>query len=213
MRCAERPFNKTQPIDVRSYFDTEACHVHGHPSSGGIIIKRFANLVDLQHLSLPRLKASKRSPNVAEEDAFCDLMRRLGATWWRDESMYWRALSAKNGIYNGEPYEEENDEDVQNANEARAKKIVMFGWPADGVGVWVLRSKNNFEGRVPSDYGRLDFALNMEERIEVMKKFGAEFVEDLSQVREFQEPWTPEANLRYNVDDYNLHRTPSSGSS
>lgn len=65
---------------------------------------------------------------------------------------------------------------------------------------------------VPAGYARLGFAVTMEERIGVMKEFGAEFVEDLSQVRELHEPWTPEANLRYTMDDYNLHRTYTSTS-
>jgi hypothetical protein len=43
----------SEPTNVRSYFSQTACHVHGHPSSGGILIKHFANLVDLQFLSLP----------------------------------------------------------------------------------------------------------------------------------------------------------------
>lgn len=78
--------------------------------------------------------------------------------------------------------------------------------------MWVLRFKNDFEYRVPNEYGRLNFALTMEERIEVMRVFGAEFVQDLSQVRELHEPWTPEANLPHNMDDYNLHRTKTSSS-
>ena len=86
MRYDEGPNYPSQPETVRSYFDNRGCHIHGHPSSGGILIKRSANLVDLQHLSLPRLAASQRSPNAREEDAFCQLLKRLGASWWKDEA-------------------------------------------------------------------------------------------------------------------------------
>lgn len=70
----------SQPTNVRSYFENDGCHVHGHPSSGGIPIKRSANLVDLQLLSLPRLEGSKRCLNTREEGVFCELMRRVGGT-------------------------------------------------------------------------------------------------------------------------------------
>ena len=62
------------------------------------------------------------------------------------------------------------------------EKMVVFGWPADGVGVWVLRFKNAKE--LPKDFGRLTLALNMEEKIEMMREYGAQFVEYVTQVEE-----------------------------
>jgi hypothetical protein len=43
-------------------------------------MKRCPDLVDLHYLSLPRLKSTSRSADAAEEDAFCLLLQRLGAS-------------------------------------------------------------------------------------------------------------------------------------
>jgi hypothetical protein len=191
----------SEPTNVRSYFSQTACHVHGHPSSGGILIKHFANLVDLQFLSLPRNMSTYRSENADEEDAFCDLMRRIGATWWESEEVFIRALVGEDA-YNGDPADDEKDPLVRAANKARAQRIVTFGWPTDGFGVWVLRFKRPVKR--PTDYGKMEFATSMGERIELMKQFGAKFVEDLSQVKELQEPWSrqpPEVSQCYVTDD------------
>lgn len=198
MRCIPEPFYDSQPTDVRSYFDGGGCHAHGHPSCGGILIKKSVNIVDLQFLSLPRLAASKRSYNDQEEDSFCELLRRIGAKWWKDEPSHLMSLHGLDA-YDGDPDDDEKDHEIQTANEARARQIITFGWPADGFGVWVLRFKN--KRSVPAACKTLDFALNMEEKIEIMKTFGAEFVEDPSLVQELQEPWSPEATQHYVVSD------------
>jgi hypothetical protein len=200
----------SKPTNVRSYFSQTACHVHGYPSSGGILIKRPANLVDLQFLSLPRNISTYRSENADEEDAFCDLMRRIGATWWESEAVFLRALVGEDA-YNGDPADDEKDSVVRAANKARAQRIVTFGWPTDSFGVWVLRFKKR--ARRPADYGKMEFATNMEERIELMKQFGAEFVEDLSQVKELQELWSqqpPEVSQCYMTDDSEVDSGSSS---
>jgi hypothetical protein len=200
----------SKPTNVRSFFSQTACHIHGHPSSGDILIKRSANLVDLQFLSLPRNISTYRSENADEEDAFCDLMRRIGATWWESEAVFRRALVGEDA-YDGDPAEDEKDPVVRAANKARAQRFVTFGWPTDGVGVWVLR----FERRVrrPTDYGKMGFATSMRGRIELIKQFSAEFVEDLSQVKELQEPWLqqpPEVSQCYITDDSEVDSGSSS---
>lgn len=61
---------------------------------------------------------------------------------------------------------------------------MVFGWPDSGGsdgseaerGVWVLRYASDKE--VPGDFGRLKFVVSSEEKIEVMREFGAIFVED-----------------------------------
>ena len=68
--------------------------------------------------------------------------------------------------------------------ETEPKKIVLvFGWPSDGLGVWVLRFAS--EREVPSDFGRLGMAISMDERVEVTKEYGAVFCEDPDEVQEF----------------------------
>ncbi|PYH30552.1 uncharacterized protein BO87DRAFT_462102 [Aspergillus neoniger CBS 115656] len=142
------------------------CLVYGYPSNGGVLIKN-ADLVDLLFLSLPRFQAVQRASSVDEEDRFCKLLRRTGATWWpsREDELE-AALEVR------EMTEEE-------------KKVLVFGWPADGVGVWVLRFANAEE--MPRDFMRISFAMNMEERIQIMREYGATFVEDVSRVEELRD--------------------------
>jgi hypothetical protein len=61
-------------------------------------------------------------------------------------------------------------------------KVVEFGWPTDGVGVWVLRFAS--AEQLPRDFGRMHLAMNMEEKIQIMREYGATFVEDVTQVEE-----------------------------
>ena len=140
------------------------CTVYGYPSSGGVLIKE-ADIVDMQFLSLNRFKPSQRSSDIVEEDKFCSLVRRLGATWWASEQEW---IDVQLG--------------VREATELE-KIVLVFGWPSDGVGMWVLRFAS--EREVPSDFGRLGMAISMDERVEVMKEYGATFYKDLDEVDEF----------------------------
>lgn len=62
------------------------------------------------------------------------------------------------------------------------EKVMVYGWPTDGVGVWVLRYRS--ASQMPRDFGRMSFAMNMDERIQIMKEYGATFFEDVTQVNE-----------------------------
>lgn len=92
MWCVPEPEYPSQSTNLRNYFDSDSCHIHRHPSSGGILIKRSANLVDLQYLSLSRVAAFKRALDDKEEDEFCERMKRIGASWWKDEAEFLRAF-------------------------------------------------------------------------------------------------------------------------
>lgn len=50
------------------------------------------------------------------------------------------------------------------------------------MGVWVLRFES--ARQMPRDFGRLSLALNMEEKIQMMREYGATFFEDIAQVEE-----------------------------
>ncbi|KAI2993725.1 hypothetical protein CBS147346_10861 [Aspergillus niger] len=160
------PVNPPLSTMERTVFSPGGCLVYGYPSTGGVLIKS-ADLVDLLFLSLPRFQAVQRASSVDEEDRFCKLLRRTGATWWLSRE---DELEAVLGVR--KMTEEE-------------KKVLVFGWPADGVGVWVLRFANAKE--MPRDFMRISFAMNMEERIQIMREYGATFVEDVSQVEELRE--------------------------
>lgn len=191
----ELPVASSYPKTTRSVFTGADWRVHCHPSTGGVLIKESANIVDLQFLSLSRSVPSNRSLDDGEEDEFCTRMRRVGASWWTSEYAFWAAREPD--FFGGHRYYEPGSEEreLKDAEEARARKIVEFGWRLDSVGVWVLRfaGYDDYEEMpseyetVPRDYRLINFALDMEEKIELMKRFGATFVEDASQVEELRD--------------------------
>lgn len=62
------------------------------------------------------------------------------------------------------------------------KRVLVFGWPSDGVGVWMLQFAS--EREVPRDFGRVGMASSMDERVKVIKGYGAVFYEDTNEVDE-----------------------------
>ncbi|KAE8311922.1 hypothetical protein BDV41DRAFT_540439 [Aspergillus transmontanensis] len=146
----------------RTVFHTLGCTVFGYPSTGGVLIKE-ADLVDMLFLSLPRSHASQCSPSTEEEDKFCNLMRRTGATLWPHKQDW---LQVEAGL---------------RKRTKEQAKVMVYGWPTDG-GVWVLRFESPKE--LPHDFGRIGFAMNMGEKIQIMREYGATFVEDVTQVEE-----------------------------
>ncbi|KAL4981297.1 hypothetical protein BDW68DRAFT_172608 [Aspergillus falconensis] len=47
------------------------------------------------------------------------------------------------------------------------KKVLVLGCLVNGVGVWVLRFAS--DRQLPQDFGRRGFAMNMEEKIQIMR--------------------------------------------
>ncbi len=62
------------------------------------------------------------------------------------------------------------------------KRVLVFGRPNGGVGVWVLRFAS--EREMPRDFGRVGMAISMDERVEVMKEHGAMFYESPDEMNE-----------------------------
>ena len=94
-------------------------------------------------------------------------MRRVGATWWASEEEWVDVelgLKEKLGL---------------------ERRVLIFGWPSNGVGVWILRFES--ENEVPKDFGRLRLAVSMDERVRVMMEYGALFYEDAGGVEELKE--------------------------
>ncbi|KAI9642510.1 hypothetical protein NHQ30_009315 [Ciborinia camelliae] len=173
---------------MRTIFGRGGCTVYGYPSTGGIFIKQNVHIVDMNYLSLERLQATPRSSDAMQEDEFCTLMRRIGAIWWRSERDYEVEWSCSNEGYGA--YTECNEDKY--AREGRLpptdaqKQVLIFGWPTDGVGVWVLRYEARKDKRrlLPRDFGKINMAMTMDERVEVMKEFCAVFYEKESDVEE-----------------------------
>ncbi|KAJ5732834.1 hypothetical protein N7533_013281 [Penicillium manginii] len=154
------------PTTDRTEFNRGRCIVYGYPSTGGVLVKE-ADLLDMLFLSLPRFEKSQRSSSADEEDRFCNLLRRTGAKWWLSKEDMLEAEV-------GSRFMTEEEE-----------KMLVFGWPTDNVGVWVLRFESSRQR--PRDFGRIHFAMNMEEKIEIMKEYDATFVEDIMQVEELRD--------------------------
>ncbi|KAM3074476.1 hypothetical protein ACMFMF_006485 [Clarireedia jacksonii] len=148
---------------IRTEFGNRGCTIYGYCSTGGVLVKE-ANILDMKFLSLDRLHPAERSDDAVEEDEFCGLMRKLGATWWNSRQEW---AEAQIGLV--------ELTEIQ-------KRVLVFGWPTDGVGVWVLRYKS--EREVPNDFGRINLVITMDEKIEVMKEYGALFYEDMGAVEE-----------------------------
>ena len=151
-----------QKFDVakRTTFGRYAAQVFGWPSSGGVVIKEFANAVDLDFLDVDRFHRSGKAASSAEEDVFCDKLYRIGAKWWQDEDDF-------------------NDVDLgMRERTADEERESIFGYPSTG-GVWMLSFPTQRE--IPRDIGRINMARNMEERCAVMKEYGATFFDDADQ--------------------------------
>lgn len=160
--CPQNP-----PLDTnkRTEFGTRGCTVYGYPSAGGMLIKE-ADVVDMRFLRLDRFTAAQRSANLIEEDAFCNRMRMVGAVWWADEQEW---IDVQLGL--------------REMTEAEERRLV-FGWPTDGEGVWVLRYES--ERALPRDFGRISLAVDMDERCRVMREYGARFYDDPGRVEELE---------------------------
>ncbi|KAF4552066.1 Hypothetical protein D9617_11g009130 [Elsinoe fawcettii] len=157
------PTKDPLPTTQRTEFVPDGCTIYGYPSTGGILIKD-ATFVDMLFLSLSRTHALQRSYDVEEEDEFCRRLRQTGARLWSCREEYIETLLGMR----------------QRAEQQR--RVMVYGWPADGVGVWVLRFES--EREIPEDFGRVKFAMNMEEKIQLMKEYGAKSVEDVAEVEE-----------------------------
>jgi hypothetical protein len=157
-------------ITSRTAFNSDGCTIYGYPSTGGILVKDNATILDMNFLSLPRFDAVERSFDRAEEDAFCERLRRVGATWWQYNCEWLDNLM------------EHCDELVTDEQ----KRIMVYGWPSDGRGVWVLKYQQS--GDLPDVFGKVRMAADMEEKIEAMKALGAEFVADPDEVEELRYP-------------------------
>lgn len=174
-RRASQPATVARGPAPRTIFGSRGCNIYGYPSSGGILIKE-ADVLDLLYLLLSRSQASERSTDPSEEDKFCDRLQRISAKWW---------ISKRDWI--------DTTLGIRDLTEEEAK-VVVFGWPAEGPGVWVLRYES--EGDVADDFGRLRLALTMEEKIATMREYGAEFVEDASLVPELRDSYTNQGGGR-----------------
>ncbi|KAI1086312.1 hypothetical protein F5B19DRAFT_479712 [Rostrohypoxylon terebratum] len=143
----DRPQFRTQ-FGVRS-----GAAVRGYPSYGGVYVLH-CNAVELDFLGLDRFHIAMRALDQEEEDAHCNNMRRLGATWWESEAAY--RQKTMDPDRSGDP-------------------VTFVGWPPGG-GVWVLRTTH--EDASARGVGRINNCHTMEERCRLINHMGGTFYEN-----------------------------------
>ncbi|KAL8744301.1 MAG: hypothetical protein Q9190_003444 [Brigantiaea leucoxantha] len=152
----------TSPVlspNLRTQFGPRTTLVRGFPSKSGIYLLRDAGPVEPEFLSLDRFHETLRSDEPAEEDAFCQRMRGMGAQWFENER----------------EADERSPPKVRDGK--RVGKIeVWLGWPQSG-GIWVLEIEE-FEGARRGVGGRIKNAKSMEERCRFIEMLGGVFFSD-----------------------------------
>jgi hypothetical protein len=84
-------------ISQRTCLKQDTVNIQGWPSRGGIIVLENATPPDFDFLHLDPLDPPLlRSTDQDAEDALCQGLLRLGATWWDSEARY-RFIWARHG--------------------------------------------------------------------------------------------------------------------
>ncbi|PGH04552.1 hypothetical protein AJ80_08496 [Polytolypa hystricis UAMH7299] len=138
-------------------------HVYGWPSTGGEI-SRSLSLAEVLYLGLDRFHEAYKAEDPAEEDEFCRKLRNLGAEWWESQT------ARSNAVF-GE------------ADEAAIEKAhtrIETGWPSSWKGVWVIKwhTERDYWALREKKLGRLELALNMDERCAIIESMGGQYFED-----------------------------------
>ncbi|KAL4811262.1 hypothetical protein BDV18DRAFT_128993, partial [Aspergillus unguis] len=141
-----------------------------YPSSGGIWMAELGP-IELQHLGIARFQSTERSTAQADEDAFCNQLRKFGGSWYNPAS----------------------GEDLWSGGQCLDLNELMevfsisrkIGFTESG-GVWALQ-KNKETGRYPPDFVQVRNALTMEERCLALERLGAVYCDDVSQCSLFDD--------------------------
>jgi len=151
--------------------------LQGWPSRGGVIVLENATPPDFDFLHLDALDPPLRcDPDQTTEDAFCQALLRLGATWWDSEAR----CNFINQLEAGEDAALDAvraDEDLEPTR--RECGWVRVAWPSYQPGaLCVLACEKLLMGRKgdeklrPRHYGLISLARTMDERCTVLKRFG-----------------------------------------
>ncbi|KAH8714848.1 hypothetical protein GQ44DRAFT_596691, partial [Phaeosphaeriaceae sp. PMI808] len=151
--------------------------LQGWPSRGGIIVLENATPPDFDYLQLDPLDPPlRRDANQDAEDAFCQALLRLGATWWDSESR-------RRFVRNLEDPDEEAMEAVEADEGLKPTRLergwVRVAWPTHTPGaLCVLACETMVRGRAgegglrPRHYGIVSLARTMDERCTVLQRLG-----------------------------------------
>jgi hypothetical protein len=140
--------------------------VTGYPSTGGYLERRTTG-VEIEWLGLDKMHESYISKEQPEEDNFCLKLRKLGAKWWEESGLEFSIEQLAKTYPDGE---------IE----------IHTGWPSDGEGVWVLRTKQK-----ECDRGRAAVrqCKTMDERARLIKELGGTFYRDSEECPELSSDW------------------------
>jgi hypothetical protein len=164
-------------ISQRTCLKQDTVNIQGWPSRGGIIVLENATPPDFDFLHLDPLDPPLlRSTDQDAEDALCQGLLRLGATWWDSEARYRFIRKLE--------YADEEALDAVEADETRGpsrreRGWVRVAWPSHTPGaLCVLACEKLIWGRAgdetlrPSHYGVVSLARTMDERFAVLQRLG-----------------------------------------
>lgn len=171
--------------------------IYAWPSCGGVIVLAQAEEIDFQFLDLDAEEPPhERFEDQEAEDAFCQRLLLLGATWWDSE------MRLSDVAY---LLEERLISPVEHGIQPptlRERRFVKVGWPSSG-GLWVAEFDTAALGLadersllpVDEDSARrkLQEARTMGERCDILQHwFGAHFYESLAEYHGegFLSSWT-----------------------
>jgi hypothetical protein len=164
-------------ISRRTSLDQDTVTLYGWPSRGGIIVLENATPPDFDFLHLDHLDPPlRRDSDQDAEDAFCQALLRLGATWWDSESR--RAFVGKL-----ESYDEDALDAVEADEELTPTRLergwVRVAWPSHTPGALcvlacekVILGRDGSEKLRPKHYGLISLARTMDERCTVLQRLG-----------------------------------------
>ncbi|KAL2823219.1 hypothetical protein BDW59DRAFT_173696 [Aspergillus cavernicola] len=134
--------------------------VYGWPSKGGVYSLQDCTPVEIEFLGYDRLNVPRhlKAESEEEEDAHCNHMRRLGATWWAryEDLSKFTVFGDKNLNLNG--------------------FFIRVGWPDGGGGAWVLHT--TIDEAAERGTGLIDNAYTMEERCMMIERMGGGLLRD-----------------------------------
>jgi hypothetical protein len=183
-------------ISQRTKINENSINLQGWPSRGGIIVLENATPPDFDYLGLDPLDPPlRRDADQDAEDAFCQALLRLGATWWDSQARYtfvWKLEGADEEAFAA------LDEDETLGPTRLERGWVKVAWPSHTPGaLCVLACEKLILGRAggerlrPRNCGLISLARTMDERCTVMQRLGGTMYASIDEIQDptFLKAW------------------------
>lgn len=176
-------------ISKRTKIHSDSVGLQGWPSRGGVIILDYAMPPDFDYLGLDALDPPlRRDADQDAEDAFCQSLLRLGASWWDSEArrtFVWKLEGADEEAFDA------LDADETLGPTRLERGWVKVAWPSHTPGaLCVLACEKLILGRAggeklrPRNCGLISMARTMDERCAVMLRLGGTMYSSIDEVQD-----------------------------